>query len=112
MPVSVLDVDASTYSKSLTTVILVAGHIRVLVADRDTFLDLSRQAVELAREADGCLDFAVSADLADPERVNIYKRWVDRDALQAFRGDGPGRDLSALIITTDVHEFDVRLRPS
>jgi len=112
MPVSVLDVDATTCSKSLTTVIVVAGHIRVAVADRDAFLDLSRQAVELAREADGCLDFAVSADLADPERVNIYERWFDNGALQAFRGDGPGGDLGALIISADVREFDVRLRQS
>jgi quinol monooxygenase YgiN len=112
MPVSVLDVDATTSSKSLTTVIVVAGHIRVAVADRDAFLELSREAVELARAADGCLDFAVSADLADPERVNIYERWVDRVALQAFRGDGPGGDLSALIISADVREFDARLRES
>ena len=112
MAVSVLDVDATTYSKGLTTVIVVAGHIRVAAADRGAFLDLSRQAVELAREADGCVDFAVSADLADPERVNIYERWVGRGALEAFRGNGPGGDLSALIVSADVREFDVRLRQS
>jgi quinol monooxygenase YgiN len=88
--------------------IIVAGHIRVAAADRDLFLDRSRQAVVLARQAAGCHDFAVSADVVDPERVNVYERWSERSALMAFRGEGPGDDLSALIVAADVREFDVR----
>ena len=66
------------------------------------------KAVELARGAPGCHDFAVSADSADPERINVYERWRDRAALQAFRGDGPDDDLNALIVSADVGEFEVR----
>jgi quinol monooxygenase YgiN len=87
--------------------IIVAGHIRVGVASRDTFLARSREAVELARHTDGCHDFAVSADVTDPERVNVYERWVDRAALLAFRGDGPSDDLNELIIDAAVREFEV-----
>ncbi len=92
--------------------IVVAGHLRVGAADRDEFLLRSREAVELARLAPGCHDFAVSADVVDRERVNVYERWTDRAALQAFRGDGPGEELNALIISADAQEFDVRSRAS
>jgi quinol monooxygenase YgiN len=88
--------------------IVVAGHIRVAASDRDVFLERSREAVELARETDGCHDFAVSADVADLGRVNVYERWADRSSLRAFRGDGPGEDLGALIISVHVREFEVR----
>lgn len=86
--------------------IIVAGHLRV--TDRDAFLAHSRHAVALARDAAGCHDFAVSGDLVDPERVNVFERWSDRDALHAFRGDGLDDDLSALVSSADVREFEVR----
>jgi quinol monooxygenase YgiN len=89
-------------------VIVVAGHLRVAAADRDAFVALSRNAVELARNAPGCHDFAVSADSADPERINVYERWSDRGALRAFRGDGPDDDLHALILSAAVDEFEVQ----
>jgi heme-degrading monooxygenase HmoA len=87
--------------------IVVAGHLRVAAADRDRFVDRSREAVELARMTAGCHDFAVSADSVDPERVNIYERWTDRSALYAFRGDGPDDGLSAMIVAAEVAEFEV-----
>ena len=88
--------------------IIVAGHVRVAAADRDAFVVQSGEAVRLARNASGCHDFAVSADPVDPERVNVYERWSDRDALQAFRGDGPGDELGALIVSVEVAEYEVR----
>jgi hypothetical protein len=92
-------------------VIVVAGHLQVAAAGRDAFVARSRKAVELARNAPGCHDFAVSADSADPERVNIYERWTDRAALQAFRGDGPDDELNALIVSAAVDEFEVQPPP-
>ena len=87
--------------------IIVAGQLRVGREDRDAFLDRSRDAIQLARAARGCEDFFVVADPLDPERVNVYERWTDPAALQAFRGDGPDDELSALIVSADVTEFDV-----
>jgi len=88
--------------------IIVAGHLRVAAADRDDFVARSSEAVRLARAAEGCLDFAVSADPLDPERVDVYERWTDREALHAFRGEGPGDELGAMIVSADVAEFDVQ----
>jgi quinol monooxygenase YgiN len=89
-------------------VIIVAGHLRVAGADRDLFLERSRQAIELARDAPGCRDFVVAADPLDPERVNVYERWDDPASLHAFRGEGPGDELGAMIVSADVEEFEVR----
>ena len=50
----------------------------------------------------------MSADPLDPERVDVYERWTDREALHAFRGEGPGDDLGAMIVSADVAEFDVQ----
>lgn len=87
--------------------IIVAGHLRVASRDRDAFVGRSLQAVRLARTAPGCRDFSVTADPLDPERINIYERWTDRAALQAFRGDGPDDTLSSLLVSADIDEFDV-----
>jgi quinol monooxygenase YgiN len=88
--------------------IIVAGHLRVASGDRDVFLERSREAIALARDAPGCQDFVVAADPLDAERVNVYERWQDRASLHAFRGEGPGDDLGALIVSADVGEFEVR----
>jgi quinol monooxygenase YgiN len=45
--------------------------------------------VEQARGAAGCLDFAITADLTDPGRVNIIERWDSQAAVEAFRRSAP-----------------------
>ena len=87
--------------------IIVAGHIRVAGSNRTIFLEGSTEAVRLARGKSDCLDFTVSADVVDPERVNVYERWVNRSALMTFRGEGPSDALNALIISSEVQEFEV-----
>jgi quinol monooxygenase YgiN len=85
--------------------ILVAG--RIYVTDRDEFLALSTEAMRLAREAEGCLDFVVAADPLEDGRVNVFERWADRASLLRFRGDGPGGDLSAMITRAEVDDYEV-----
>ena len=87
--------------------IIVAGHVRVAKKDRATFLKGSAQAVRQARDEPACLDFAVSADVVDAQRVNVYERWMDRSSLMAFRGEGPPDALNELIISAEVEEFEV-----
>ena len=87
--------------------IIVLGHLVAAAGLRDELVAASAEAVRLARAADGCLDFAVSADALDPDRVNVAERWRDRASLDAFRGSGPDDDTSALIVAFEVEEFDV-----
>jgi quinol monooxygenase YgiN len=63
--------------------------------------------VEQARQAPGCLDFALSADLLDPGRINVFERWESPAAVEAFRGSGPSDDQSAAIVAASVAEWDV-----
>jgi quinol monooxygenase YgiN len=87
--------------------IIVAGKIYVRPGERDHFLERSRAAVVQARSFPGCLDFVVASDLIEPDRVNVYERWESAEALHAFRGDGPGDDLSAMIISAEIDEHRV-----
>ena len=41
--------------------------------------------VSRAREFDGCVHIAVTADSVDPERINTVEVWRDADALSAWR---------------------------
>jgi quinol monooxygenase YgiN len=54
--------------------VIVAGHITVDPAQRESYLAGSVSVDENARRADGCLEFSVTADLFDPGRVNLFER--------------------------------------
>ena len=87
--------------------ILVAGALFVDAVGREQYLIGCRAVVEQARRADGCLDFALSPDLLDPRRINVYERWTDAQALAHFRGSGPSEDQNNAIQDADVQEFRV-----
>jgi heme-degrading monooxygenase HmoA len=57
--------------------------------------------------APGCLDFAISADLIDPARINIFERWESQEAVEAFRGAGPSDEQGAAMVSASVAEYDV-----
>jgi quinol monooxygenase YgiN len=88
-------------------VVIVAGHIVVDPQERDDDLAGCVEAVRQARRAPGCLDFALSADLLEPARINIFERWESVTAVEAFRGSGPSDDQGAAILTASVAQYDV-----
>jgi quinol monooxygenase YgiN len=90
-----------------TAVVIVAGHIVVDPEHRDDYLSGCVEVVRQARRAAGCLDFALSADLLDPGRVNIFERWESAAAVDAFRGNGPSDEQGAAIRAASVTEYDV-----
>ena len=66
--------------------IIVAGHSRAKsTAERDANVAAFGEMVKRARLQDGCIDFAISADAADPERSNILEIWRDVAAWKAWR---------------------------
>lgn len=87
--------------------IIVTGHLVVDPADRDAYLADCAEVVRAARATDGCLEFALSADLVDPARVLVLERWRTRAALEAFRRDGPDDATRARIVSADVAEHEV-----
>jgi quinol monooxygenase YgiN len=88
-------------------VVIVAGHIVVNPEERDDYLAGCADVVRQARRAPGCLDFALSADLLEPGRVNIFERWESAAAVEAFRGSGPSDEQGAAIRTASVAEYDI-----
>lgn len=87
--------------------VIVAGHIMVAPEERESYLAGCVTIVEQARSAPGCLDFAITADLLDAGRIDIFERWESRSAVEAFRGNGPGEEQSAAILAASVSEYDV-----
>jgi quinol monooxygenase YgiN len=87
--------------------LIVAGHITVDPEEREGHLAGSVRIVEKARAADGCLDFAMTADPLDPGRLNLFERWGSQEALKAFRRRAPRNKQAAAILTASVAEYDV-----
>jgi quinol monooxygenase YgiN len=87
--------------------VIVAGHIMVDAEQRESYLEGHSNVVEKARQADGCLDFAISADLIDPGRINLFERWDSQAALKAFRRRAPRSRQRAAVLSTSVGEYHV-----
>ena len=84
-----------------------AGHITVEPQQREAYLAGCMSVVEQARGTAGCLDFAITADLIDPGRVNFFERWASQAAVDAFRGSGPSDEQGAAMRSASVAEYDV-----
>jgi quinol monooxygenase YgiN len=87
--------------------VIVAGHITVEPQQREAYLAGCVSVVEQARGTAGCLDFAITTDLIDPGRVNIFERWASQAAVDAFRGSGPSDEQGAAMRSASVAEYDV-----
>ena len=87
--------------------VIVAGYVLVDPARRDAYLAGCVAVVEQARAAPGCLDFALTADLVDLGRVNLFERWEPQAAVEAFRGSGPSDEQGAAIRSAAVAEYDI-----
>ena len=86
--------------------VIVAGQIIVEPQQRESYLTDCVSVVERARGAAGCLDFAITADPIDPGRVNVFERWESQQALETFRGSGPGNEQGAVMLSVSVAEYD------
>jgi quinol monooxygenase YgiN len=87
--------------------IIVAGHLIVDPEQRESYLADCVSVVEQARRAPGCLDFAITGDLVDPGRIDVFERWESRAAVEAFRGSGPSDEQSAAMLSASVAEYDI-----
>lgn len=90
--------------------IIIAGYTRTDAEKRDGAVEAFRSMVERARAYDGCLDFSISADAVDPERVNLFECWRDQATLDAWRKVARGgprgkpREVAVSLYRTDKAE--------
>lgn len=66
--------------------IIVAGALPVDPDGRDADLDGSAMVVASDRDARGCRDFALSPDLLEANRINVYERGIPTRTYVAFEG--------------------------
>ena len=70
--------------------IIIAGYHLVDATARDKNVDAFRDLVSRAREFDGCIHIAMTADSVDPERTNMVEVWRDAESLNAWRKQAKG----------------------
>ncbi|WBB95692.1 MULTISPECIES: antibiotic biosynthesis monooxygenase family protein [unclassified Solwaraspora] len=87
--------------------IIIAGALYVEPAGRPAYLAECQPVVQAARAAKGCRDFSLSADLVEPDRINVYERWESEAELLRFRGSGPSSGQTAAIRDARVERFEV-----
>jgi len=87
--------------------IIVAGRLQVDAHDRDRYVAECITVVEQARTATGCLDFAITADPVEPDRINIYERWESDADVERFRGSGPTEEQIAQIRDAEVRKYRI-----
>jgi quinol monooxygenase YgiN len=63
--------------------LIVAGHFDVDPADQAAFVAGRVDQMKATRSEPGCLEYAMSADPADPARVLLFERWADQAAFDA-----------------------------
>jgi quinol monooxygenase YgiN len=88
-------------------VLIVSGWLRVPVESRDAYLAGCLPVVEAARRAEGCLDFSLSADLIEADRINVYERWESDDVLSRFREGGPSEEQATQILSAEVRKYRI-----
>ena len=87
--------------------IIVSGWIRVDESARDDYLAGCHEVIVAARSSEGCMDFHLSADPIEPDRINVYEQWQSVAAVEAFRGSGPSDDQSASIRDASMWQHEV-----
>lgn len=87
--------------------IIVSGRLYVDAAERDAYLDSCRVVIELARRAPGCVDFHLSADPLERDRINVFEQWVSAADVEAFRGSGPSNEQAAAIRDAAVFQHTI-----
>jgi quinol monooxygenase YgiN len=65
--------------------IIIDGYELVSAKDRNKYVDPFCDLVSRAREFDGCVHIAITADSVDPERINSVEVWRDAEALDDWR---------------------------
>jgi quinol monooxygenase YgiN len=87
--------------------IIVAGALYIAPEDRAAYLEGCEAVVATARAAPGCLDYALSPDLLDRARINVFERWDSAQSLERFRGSGPEDSQLAVLREIRVEEYEI-----
>lgn len=87
--------------------IIIAGHSHwKTVEERDAAVAAFAGMVGQAREHDGCIDMAITADSLDPTRSNIFECWRDEQAWKGWRKVAKGPKVRATERNVSLYRSD------
>lgn len=86
--------------------VIICGSVQVGPDRREEYVEAHRDLVRRARDADGCLHVAITADSVDPGRVNNAEVWRDKETLDAWRAIANAPDLGIELRDPDVARYD------
>lgn len=70
------------HDKTLPTGITVSAYYRVHPGDRQVFIDAVVPEMIAANKMPGCIYYAFSQDLTDPNTFHLLEGWADEDAYE------------------------------
>ncbi len=91
--------------------IIIAGYTHMDADKRDSAVKSFKGMVERARAYDGCLDFSISADAVDPERVNLFECWRDQATLDAWRKVARGPRVKSREVAVSLYRTEKAEKP-
>ncbi|HYN34243.1 MAG TPA: antibiotic biosynthesis monooxygenase [Ilumatobacteraceae bacterium] len=87
--------------------IIVSGFLRVDPAERMAYLKDCHEVIRAARSAPGCLDFHLSADPIEADRITIFEQWESVESVETSRGAGSSDDQQATITEASVMQHEI-----
>jgi len=94
----------------MATVIL-QGVFSIDPNERDRFVEASIDAMRRSRQEEGCLEYVIAADPADPERAVLTERWESMDHLERHlarpREEAPSGDPRPAPRSVEITVFEV-----
>lgn len=91
--------------------IVTSGFIRMSAEHLEQIKPDLIKAAQAAREQDGCIGYAFSADLEDPGKMWASEYWRDMDAIKAHMAKPHFAALAAALGSVEVLEQSVTLYP-
>jgi quinol monooxygenase YgiN len=87
--------------------IIVSGRLFVNRSERAGYLAGCQEIIRQARQAQGCVDFHLSPDPLEPDRINVFEQWDSVEAVEAFRGSGPSDEQQTAIRDAQVFQHEL-----
>jgi quinol monooxygenase YgiN len=87
---------------------IIAGTFEVNPADRDTFLAGRRALMERSRGEAGCIVYVFAADPLADDRIILFERWENEEALEAHRkvlAESPPSDPGVAVTHAEILQF-------
>ncbi|HEU4779362.1 MAG TPA: antibiotic biosynthesis monooxygenase family protein [Steroidobacteraceae bacterium] len=84
--------------------VIVAGWYTVDPGKRDEVVESCKDMVIRARNAPGCLDFAITADPVNSDRINMFEFWQSEKHLNSWRTVSKGPKKTAPMLKMEVQK--------